>query len=187
VSAKMTPTPPQRYLFDSRELALIVVLSSLGAVVSVPVGHAGNLLKTITGMPPGASQLLAGIHVLWLILAAVLVERRGAATMAGILKGLVEATLFSYHGILVLLISAVEGCVVDIILLPLDKNDAKSICIAGSLSSASNVAVLQFAMMLPLPSAVFASMYLASFVSGLIFAGYLGKRVIDVVSQNPLL
>lgn len=184
---KVTRTPSQRRLFDSRELALIVVLSALGAVVSVPVGHAGNLLKTVAGMPPGASQLLAGIHVLWLILTAVLVERRGAATMAGILKGLVEATLFSYHGILVLLISAVEGCVVDIILLPLDKNDTKSICIAGGLSSASNVAVLQFAMMLPLPSAVFASMYLASFVSGLIFAGYLGKRVFDVVSQNPLL
>jgi len=76
---------------------------------------------------------------------------------------------------------------VDIILLLLDKNDTRSMCIAGCLSSASNVAVLQFAMMLPLPSVVFASMYLASFVSGLIFAGYLGKRVIDVVSQNPLL
>jgi len=172
-------------LFGSRELALIIILSSLGAVVSVPVGHAGNLLKTV-GLPPGASQLLAGIHVLWLILAAVLVERRGAATMAGVLKGLVEATLFSYHGVLVLLISVVEGCVVDLVLLPLDKNDAKSICVAGALSSASNVAVLQLAMMLPLPSAVFASMYLASFVSGLIFAGYLGKRVLDVVSRNPI-
>jgi len=106
--------------------------------------------------------------------------------MTWILKGLVEATLFSYHGVLVLLISVVEGCVVDLVLLPLDKNDAKSICVAGALSSASNVAVLQFAMTLPLPSAVFASMYLASFVSGLIFAGYLGKRVLDVVSRNPI-
>lgn len=183
----MTYTSSQRRLFGSRELALIIVLSSLGAVVSVPVGHAGNLLKTVAGMPPGASQLLAGIHVLWLILAAVLVERKGAATMVGVLKGLVEATLFSYHGVLVLLISAVEGCVVDIILLPLDKKNIKPICIAGGLSSASNVAVLQFAMMLPLPLAVFASMYLASFVSGLIFAGYLGKRVLDIVSQNPLI
>lgn len=181
----MTHTSSQRRLFGSRELALIIILSSLGAVVSVPVGHAGNLLKTV-GLPPGASQLLAGIHVLWLILAAVLIERRGAATTAGVLKGLVEATLFSYHGVLVLLISAVEGLMVDIALLPLDKNDARSICIAGGLSSASNVAVLQFAMMLPLPSAVFASMYLASFVSGLIFAGYLGRRVLDVISRTSL-
>ena len=176
--------PSRRRLFSSRELALVIILSSLGAVVSVPVGHAGNFLKAIAGMPPGASQLLAGIHVLWLILAAVLVERRGAATMTGLLKGLVEMTLFSYHGILVLLISAVEGFVVDIVLLPLNKNDVKSICIASALSSASNVAVLQFVMMLPLPVAVFASMYLASFVSGFMFAGYLGKRVIDIISQN---
>ena len=178
--------PPRRRLFDSRELALIIILSSLGAVVSVPVGHAGNFLKT-TGLPAGASQLLAGIHVLWLILAAVLVERRGAASTTGVLKGLVEMTLFSYHGVLVLLISAVEGCMVDLVLLPLKKDDTKSICIASGLSSASNVAVLQFAAMLPLPPAVFASMYLAAFVSGLIFAGYLGRRVLEIISRNSLL
>lgn len=177
--------PPQRRLFDSRELALIIILSSLGAVISVPVGHAGNFLKTLA-LPLGASQLLAGIHVLWLILAAVLVERRGAATTTGVLKGLVEMTLFSYHGILVLLISAVEGFIVDIALLPLDRNDVKSICVASGLSSASNVAVLQFVAMLPLPVAVFASMYLASFFSGLIFAGYMGKRILDVISSNSL-
>jgi energy-coupling factor transport system substrate-specific component len=186
MGVKVTKMRPRRRLFDSRELALIIILSSLGAVVSVPVGHAGNFLKT-TGLPAGASQLLAGVHVLWLILAAVLVERRGAASMTGVLKGLVEMTLFSYHGVLVLLISAVEGCMVDLVLLPLKKDDTKSICIASGLSSASNVAVLQFAAMLPLPPAVFASMYLASFVSGLIFAGYLGKRVLDIISRNSLL
>lgn len=178
--------PSERRLFDSRELAIIIILSSTGAVISVPVGHAGNLLKTIAGMPPGTSQLLAGIHVLWLILAALLVERRGAGTMAGILKGLVEATLFSYHGVLVLLISAVEGFMVDVVLLPLDKKDMKSIYIASGLSSASNVVVLQFAVMLPLPLTVFASMYLASFVSGLIFAGYMGKRVLNIISRPPI-
>jgi hypothetical protein len=29
-------------------------------------------------------------------------------------------------------------------------------------------------------------MYLASFVSGLIFAGYLGNRVLDIISHNSL-
>jgi len=175
-----------RRFFNPRELAIIIILSSLGAVVSVPLGHAGNLLKAIGGMPPGASQLLAGVHVLWLLLAAVLVEKRGAATMTGILKGLVEMTLFSYHGILVLFISAVEGFMMEILLLPLDKNDTKSICIASGVSSASNVAVLQFAAMLPMPLAVFASMYLASFISGLMFAGLLGKRVLEIISRSSL-
>ena len=173
-------------MFDSRELALIIILSSLGAVVSVPVGHAGNFLKTLA-LPPGASQLLAGIHVLWLILAAVLVERRGAAATTGVLKGLVEATLFSYHGILAVLISAVEGLVVELVLVPLDKRDPRSIYVAGGLSSASNVAVLQFAAMLPLPQAVFSTMYLASFASGTLIAGYMGVRVAGVIRRNSLL
>ena len=60
---KVKRTPPQRRLFDSRELALIILLSALGAVISVPVGHAGNFLKTLA-LPPGASQLLAGIRQL---------------------------------------------------------------------------------------------------------------------------
>jgi energy-coupling factor transport system substrate-specific component len=184
--SKVAYTPSHRRFFESRELALIIILSSLGAVVSVPVGHAGNILKTV-GLLAGASQLLAGIHVLWLILASVLVEKRGAASMTGVLKGLVEMTLFSYHGILVLLISAVEGFVVEIALIALDKDDSKTICVASGLSSASNVAVLQFVAMLPLPWAIFTSMYLASFVSGVVFAGLLGVRVIEGVSRNPIL
>jgi len=135
-----------------------------------------NILKTISLAPEGAiySEILGELGL-------------NTGRMNYHLKQLeciVEMTLFSYHGILMLLISAVEGFVVDIALLPLNKNDVKSICIASALSSASNVAVLQFVMMLPLPVAVFASMYLASFVSGFIFAGYLGKRVIDIISQN---
>lgn len=178
--------PSQHHTFKSRELALMMILSSLGAVISVPIGYAGNFLKIIPGLPLGTSQLLSGIHVIWLTIAAVLIEKRGASTISGVLKGLVEMTLFSYHGALVLLISAVEGAMVDVVLLPLNKNDTKSIYLASGLSSASNVAVLQFLVMLPLPPSVYAFMYLASFISGLMFAGCLGKRVLDIISQYPL-
>lgn len=103
--------------------------------------------------------------------------------MTGVLKGVVEMVFFSYHGIQVVLISAVEGAVIDLILLPLDRNDARSICLAGGLSSASNVAVLQLVLRLPLPSSVYCVMYIASFMSGTVIAGYLGKRVLEIVSE----
>lgn len=176
----------QPHFFNSRELALIIILSSMGAVISVPVGYAGNFLKTIPGIPLGIGQILSGVHVLWIILAATLTGRTGAGTLTGVLKGLVEVTLFSYHGPLVLIISTVEGVVVDVALLLFRKNDAKSAYLAGGLSSASNVTVLQFVMMLPFPPAVFAFMYLTSFISGLLFTGYVGKIVLRIVPGTPL-
>ncbi len=172
--------------FSSRDLALIIVFSSLGAVVSVPVGHLGNFLKTIPVLPFGVGQFLAGVHVLWIVLAATLVGRRGSGTMTGILKGLVEMALFSYHGVQVILISAVEGAVVDLVLLPFTNIDVKSLYLSGGLASASNVAVLQFVLRLPLPTFVYAFMYLASFISGLFFAGQIAKIVHKIVSETPL-
>jgi len=174
-------------LLTSRELSLIIILSSLGGVMSVPIGHAGNMLKAVPVLPVGSSQAISGLHVIWLVLASVLVRRKGAGTMTGIIKGLVEMFLFSYHGIFVLIISTVEGLVVDIVLALLRRVNTRSLCLAGGLSSASNVSVTQFIIAPQLPLFVFAFMYLASFVSGLFFAGYLGKRVLDIISSSTRL
>ena len=151
--------------------------------MSVPIGHAGNLLKAVPGLPVGSSQARSGLHVLWLVLAAALVRKPGAGTMTGILKGLVEMSLFSYHGVIVLLMSALEGFMVDLVLTLIRRIDTRSICLAGGLSSASNVAVTQFLIVPHLPKAVFAFMYLTSFISGLLFAGYLGRRVLDIIPR----
>ena len=155
--------------------------------MSVPTGYAGNMLKAVPGLPIGTSQVLSGIHVIWLVLASVLVRRKGAGTMTGIIKGLVEMCLFSYHGIFVLIISTVEGLVVDIVLALLRRVNTRSLCLAGGLSSASNVSMTQFMIAPWLPLFVFAFMYLVSFVSGLFFAGYLGKRVLDIISSSTWL
>ena len=155
--------------------------------MSVPIGYAGNMLKAAPGLPSGSSQALSGLHVLWLVLASVLVKKKGAGTMTGIIKGMVEMCLFSYHGVFVLIISAVEGLVVDIVLTLLRRVNTLSLCLAGGLSSASNVSVTQFIIAPQIPLFVFVFMYLASFVSGLFFAGYLGKRVLDIISSSTQL
>ena len=51
-------------LLTSRELSLIIILSSLGGAMSVPISHAGNMLKVVPGLPAGSSQALSGLHVL---------------------------------------------------------------------------------------------------------------------------
>jgi len=177
---------PSNSRFTSRELSLIIIFSALGGAASVPIGHLGNLLKTIPGIPFGSSQALSGLHMLWIVLAAVLVRKRGSGTMTGVLKCLVEVFLLSYHGVFVLLISSVEGVIVDVVLTVLRRVNSPSICLAGGLSSASNF-VAQFILVPHFPKAVLAFMYLTSLISGLLFADSLGKRVLEIVSSNPLI
>lgn len=174
------PKPHRR--FTSRELSLTIILSALGGVFSVPIGHAGNLLKTIPGIPFGSSQALSGLHVIWLVLSAALVRKTGSGTVTGVLKGLIELTLFSFHGIFVLLISVVEGIIVDIVFVIARRTNTPTICLAGGLSSASNIIVLQLTILPSLPVPILAFMYLISFLSGLVFGGYLCKRVLDIAA-----
>jgi len=162
------------------ELLVIIMLSALGGAVSVPIGYAGNLLKSIPVLPFGTGQALSGIHVLWILLAGVLVKRAGAGTMTGILKGLVELSLFSVHGFTVLLVSAVEGVFIDLALAALGRRKTVSLAAAGGLSSSSNVVVLWLTLLQSLAAPVVIYMFAVSFVSGCLFAGYLGTRVVSI-------
>ena len=113
--------------FMSRELSLLIIPSALGGAASVPIGHLGSFLKTVPGIPFGSSQTLSGLHVLWIVLSEVLVRKIGSGTMIGVLKCLVEAFLLSYHGIFVLLISSIEGVIVDVVLTVLKQVNTPSI------------------------------------------------------------
>jgi len=175
----------RRRFFTSRELALIIVLSALGGGVSVPLGYAGSALNALPFVPFGTPQLLSGVHVLWILLAGVLVPRTGTSALTGILKGLVELTFFSQHNILVLLISSAEGLVMEAGLLLLGRRGPAHY-VAGGLSSSSNVLVLQLTFLRGLPLPVLAYMYAASFISGAFFAGYLGVRALKTAESLGL-
>jgi len=166
--------------FTTKELALIVVFSSLGAVLSVPVGHIGNYLKTIPVLPFGIGQILSGIHIILLTLITLNIKKPGAATMTATIKGLVEAVLFSYHGISVVFMSALQGLILDVVIYLLGKRDL-ALYLGCGIASASNVAFLQFVLLLSFPTSVFAFMYLLAFVSGAVFGGYGGVLLYKMV------
>lgn len=172
----------RRRFFTSRELSLIIVLSALGGGVSVPLGYAGSALNALPFMPFGTPQLLSGVHVLWILMTGSLVPRVGASALTGILKGLVELTFFSQHNFVVLLISSAEGLVMEAGLLLLGRRGLTPY-VAGGLSSSSNVLVLQLTFLRGLPLPIIAYMYAASFISGALFAGYLGGRALKIAES----
>ena len=157
--------------FTSKELALVIAFSALGAALSVPVGYFGNYLGNIPTLPMGMGQILSGIHIIPIALTLLLSRKRGIATMTGAVKGLAEATLISFHGIPVIAMSALQGAIIDI-LTSLGGTNSTAVYISCGLASASNVAFLQFFLVLPLPLEVYAFMYMIAFVSGAVLGGY---------------
>jgi len=158
----------------------MVVFSSLGAVPSVPIGHIGNYLKTIPVLPFGIGQILSGIHIILLTLIALYIKKPGATTMTAAIKGIVEAILFSYHGISVVFMSVLQGFILDSIIYLLRKRDL-ALYLGCGFASASNVAFLQFVLFLSFPASVFGFMYFLAFVSGAMFGGYGGILLYNMV------
>jgi ABC-type thiamin/hydroxymethylpyrimidine transport system permease subunit len=167
-----------------RNLAALIVLSSLGGSTSALVGYAGELVSSVMLLPFVAPQLLSGLHVFWLILAAMMVPIRGSATLAGALKGLIEASLFSHLGLFSFAVSLLEGVVADVVLALLKRNRAFSVYVAGGLSSASNLLIVQLFFLPSLPILIYALAYFAAFLSGLVFGGYLTIKVLKVILAN---
>jgi energy-coupling factor transport system substrate-specific component len=169
---------------SSRKLAVIILFSALGAVVSFAVGYAGNVLS-FAPLGPVGGQLLAGLHVFWLVLVAGITRSRGVVIITGALKGAIEMVLPNHLGLFVFIMSVLEGAVIELVLLAFKSPKRAVILIAAGLSSTSNVFVLQAFQILPasLPSSVYVAMYGASFLSGLVLGGYLGAKSLCAIEQ----
>ena len=171
-------------MYKTREIALIIILSAAGGAMSVPLGYLGNALKAVPLLPFGIGQILSGAHILWLLLVRLLTRKTVSATFAGAVKGLVELSLFSFHGVQVLPIALAEGILVDIIMSIPGKVSKLKVTIAGGLSASSNVLILWLLLLQSLSPYVIGFMWLLSLVSGAlvgVFGWYASKRVQQVI------
>jgi len=112
------------------------------------------------------------------------VPKHGSATTAGALKGLIEAAFFSHLGLFSFLVSLLEGAVADVVFAFLKREHKATIYVAGGLSSASNLLIIQFFFLPPLPIPIYASAYFAAFLSGLLFGGYLTTKVLKAIPAS---
>jgi energy-coupling factor transport system substrate-specific component len=160
--------------WSTREVATIAILAALGGVMSAYVGYLGVLLNKLVGTPFGAGQFLAGLHVLWMVLAVVMTNRVGAATSTGLLKGTVEMLAGSSKGVLVILLSLVAGLIVDAVWALAPRRGMHAAVMAGALATCSNVVMfLLFTSTYAGLLWLFLLLMAVSFVSGVIFAGLL--------------
>jgi energy-coupling factor transport system substrate-specific component len=178
--------PGRRYYFSTRDLLTMAALAALGGVVSTYVNTIGDVFQSVLGFA-GTTQWAAGLHVLWLVLAVGLTGKQGAGTITGVLKGGVELLSGNTHGLLIVLVDVVAGLLVDVGFLPFrDKRALPAYCLAGGLSSASNVFVFQLFASLPADLLAYGALLVVgavAFGSGVLFGGLLGRVLTNALRR----
>jgi len=181
----------RRLHLELRDLITIALLASVGGVLSTYIGYLGNLVNRLFGVPFGAGQLIAGLHIVWALLARRLIGRFGSGTLTGLLKGLIEFLAGGTHGVVVVLVSLIEGLLVDLGLGASRRPGLGWTMVVGAVASASNVFVFQAIYLSNVPLTFILVMAALSLVSGALLGGYLAwdlGRIIDetaVLRQAP--
>jgi energy-coupling factor transport system substrate-specific component len=171
----------------------MAILCSLGGALSTFVGYLGNMINLALGVPFGAGQFMAGLHVFWLVLVRVLVPKKGAGTIAGFLKGYAEFFTGSTHGTVIIIVSLIQGIIIDLAGMvggnPRNTNIAsRSVwwLFAGA-ASASNVIVFQIFYFAGAPWLYIAVITLLAFCSGIIFAGYFAWETLEFIKETGVI
>lgn len=179
-----------QYYYETSDLVIIALFCALGGILSTFIGYVGNLINRVLGIPFGGGQIIAGLHVFWIVLIYLLVNRKiGVAFIAGIIKGFVEFFSGSAHGILVLLISGTQGLVIEIILIIfLSSNNKIIISFASGLASASNVFIQQLIFFnSQIPPLFIALIGIISFGSGVVLGGLFPIAVFHLFNKSTIL
>jgi len=174
---------------STRDIITIAILSALGGALSTFVGYLGNLINLTLGVPFGAGQFMAGLHVFWLILIRVIVPKRGVGTAGGLLKGTLEMFTGSTHGIVIVIVSLIQGFVVDVSASAAgsieNPKDSSRITwwLGAGVASAVNVIVLQLFYFTGAPILYIMVISSLAFCSGIIFAGYFAWETLEFLND----
>ncbi|MBN2228152.1 MAG: ECF transporter S component [Candidatus Thorarchaeota archaeon] len=173
----------------TRDIVTIAILGSLGGALSTFVGYLGNLVNLALGVPFGAGQFMAGLHVFWLVLIRAIVPRHGVGTAGGLLKGMVELFTGSTHGIAIVFVSLAQGIVVDVgafaagSIKNLGDNSRIIWWLSAGVSASANVIVLQMLYFTGAPFIYIGVITILAFCSGVIFAGYFAWETLEFLND----
>lgn len=168
-----------KYYFSTRDLLVIAVLAALGGVLSTYISYLANMINHLVGVPFGAGNVVAGLHVLWLLLMIAITRKVGSGLIGGAVKGFVEFITGNPHGIVVVVISTIEGLGAEMGYWPLRKHRTAAYMLGGGLGAFANVLVFQ------LLYNSYGSFWLfviwggLAFVSGAVMAGYFTGGIMD--------
>lgn len=179
----------KKYYFTTKDLVTIALISALGGVLSTYIGYLGNMVNHIIGVPFGAGQFMAGLHVTWIMLSLGITRKKGAATVTGLLKGIIELFLGSTHGIVIVAVSLMQGAIPDLVLFRDRTKEERGFAtygLAGGLSAASNVLVFQALFFSDVPAILIIMLCALAAASGIIFGGWLVLEMLESLEYSGM-
>ena len=180
-------------LLATRDIITVAILASLGGALSTFVGYLGNLINLSLGVPFGAGQFMAGLHVFWIVLMRVLVPKKGVGTAGALLKGVVELFTGSTHGIVIVIVSITQGLLIDAAATiggsPKDGGTISKLTwwLGAGISSSSNVIVFQLFYFSAVPLVYIALIAVLAFCSGVIFSGYFAWETLEFLNDTGVM
>jgi energy-coupling factor transport system substrate-specific component len=180
----------KRPYFETSDLVIIALFSSLGGIFSTFTGYFANLLNSILGIPFGGGQIFSGIHIFWLVFIFLLTDRKpGTVFLVGLLKGFIEFFTGNAHGVLVILLSTTQGLMIELILIIFYGTKRNFILIVSAgLASISNVVLQQMLFFnSQIPLVIIGSMIIVSFISGIFWGGVLPISVYQIFQKTGIL
>jgi len=175
-----------KHYFSTRNLVTIALLSCLGAALSTYIGYLAKAVGSTVGFPGGA-QVLSGLHVFWIILVLVLVDKPGAGLLAAVLDNTVQFMMGSHLGVFVLPVGLMEGVFAEAGYWPLRRYSRVLSCmLAGGLGTWSNLLVIHLAFNMFITRGIFRIVSLLAFGSGIVFAGLLSLGISKILENAGL-
>ncbi|MCB5250966.1 MAG: ECF transporter S component [Candidatus Cloacimonetes bacterium] len=174
--------------FNLNELLIIAILGAIGLAIKPIVTPLVHFISSPLMIPGGS--IAGGIYMSWLVLAKLLVPKRGSALLVGLTQALVVLFLgfFGNHGVFSIISYGLPGLIIELVALIYNKrNIAASVIysIAANLTGALMIAMVIFRMpIIPLTislSAATVSAVLGAFLAWGMYKEIVKMKIIKVV------
>lgn len=178
-----------KYYFSTFDLILIAIIAGVGGVIN------GTFMYTFiqpfkplfTFLGPISWVPLSGLYILWPLIARLLVRKRGAGTLYGLIQGFVELLAGNRLGPWAILFAGMEGLFIDIgFELIKDRTKLFSSLLGAALANfvADEIYFFLYKMTSTFELTVGG---LIAILSGIIFAGLLGWIIVRALRNTGII
>ncbi len=179
----------KKYYFSTFDLVLMALIAGIGGVIN------GSFMYTFiqpfkplfTFLGPVSWVPLSGLYVIWPIIIRLLIRKRGAATLYGLIQGFVEMLAGNRLGPWAILFAGMEGLLVDIgFELFKDKAKLFSSLLGAALANLVAVEIYFFLFKMTSPFELSVGGLIA-ILSGMTFAGLLGWLIAKAIYNTGVI
>ncbi len=162
--------------FSSQDLLYIAVMSALGLAVKPIVTPLIHLISAPLMIPGGS--LAGGFYMMWLILAAAIIKKKGAAFLVGFVQAVVMLALgyFGNHGAVSLISYSLPGVAVELVSLVFRNKESIYFHVIASTAANISGAIVVTILVMRLATIPLIISLLAASVSG-IFGGIISRAI----------